>query len=123
METKYLFTGMILCKNCGYKYKSKMDRQSKVYLCGNYSKNGLKSGCTRRIIHESILEEIIKSQFQIYKIEYLPNNEYLKTIIEKITIDENSNIAINYFNHNSTISSPTQLIYGLGITDRANLNF
>lgn len=90
------FTSLILCTDCGYKYRFIKERGVNKYLCQGYAK---KEGCADRSI---LLEEVLIDIIQIFcnrnKIEMIESNKFMKSIISKIEIDNNRNITIYYKN-------------------------
>lgn len=101
--SNYLFKSLIKCGQCNYSYKGKMDRKRKVYICGGYSKKG-KSFCSRRIVDENDLIQIVEKQFQLNSTQYEElTNEYLKTIIQEILVEDDGGVIVKYFNYPPTL--------------------
>lgn len=92
------FTKLIKCEMCNYNYRFINERGKNKYLCSGYAKKK-DGGCTERnILDEKLLLDIIKIYCNRNKIELIETNEFMKSIIDKIDIDKNHNITIQYKN-------------------------
>lgn len=91
------FTGLIKC-SCGYNYRHIKERGKSKYFCMGYSKK-LEGGCQERYI---LPEQLLLDMVQIYcnrnKVTLIESNEFMKSIIDKIEIDNQHNINIHYKN-------------------------
>jgi hypothetical protein len=57
----YLFKGKIKCGNCKGKFRGKSQRDKRVYICTNHSKDS--STCERFIVHEFDIIKVITAHF------------------------------------------------------------
>lgn len=89
------FTKLIKCE-CGYNYRHIKERNKSKYLCSGYAKK--LSDCERNILEEQLLLDIVQIYCNRNKVELIESNEFMKSIIEKINIDKNHNIIIQYKN-------------------------
>ncbi|MDD2495806.1 MAG: hypothetical protein PHE29_11515 [Tissierellia bacterium] len=89
------FTSLIKC-SCGQNYRYIKERKKPKYLCQGYAKK--LSDCERNILDEKLLLDIVQIYCNRNKIELIKSNEFMKSIIDKINIDENHNIVIEYKN-------------------------
>lgn len=91
------FTGLIKC-SCGYNYRHIKERGIHKYFCSGYSKK-LEGACQeRRILPEQILLDIVQIYCNRNKIELTESNEFMRSIINIIEVDDNYNINIYYKN-------------------------
>lgn len=56
-NAKYPFSGLIICGNCGKKYRRKMTHAGPVWICSTYNTKG-KSACASKAIPEEILNQL-----------------------------------------------------------------
>lgn len=91
----HTFTKLIQCE-CGYKYRFISERKKNKYVCSGYSKK--LSNCERNILEEDLLLDLIRVYCNRNKIELIEDNNFMKNIIDKINIDKNHNIIIEYKN-------------------------
>jgi hypothetical protein len=91
----YLFKGKIICGNCKGRFRGKSQRDKRVYICTNHSKDS--SVCERFIIHESDLINIITSHFQSDVIDL--------DLIESIEA-KSPTVKINYKDGTQSVLSP-----------------
>lgn len=72
-----LFSRKIICLNCDGRFKGKLERGNRVYLCSNYDNYG---NCKREVLHESLLIELLVRR-------YGKNFEVAKDNIQNTVID------------------------------------
>lgn len=89
MAQKSLFSKLIKCSICGKSYVRVVE-SSNIYICGGYKKS-LCDG-NRRVIKESDLLFLIEAKYPNHE----NTNEYMKSIIDFITVDSDSNVFIYY---------------------------
>lgn len=91
------FTRLIRC-SCGYNYRHIKERGVSKYFCTGYSKK-LIGGCKERnILPEQLLLDIVQIYCNRNKIELIESNQFMKSIIDVIIIDNDHNITIHYKN-------------------------
>lgn len=91
----HTFTSLIKC-SCGQNYRFINERKKNKYVCSGYSKK--LSDCERNILEEKLLLDIVQIYCNRNKVELIESNEFMKSIIDKINIDKNHNIIIQYKN-------------------------
>lgn len=91
----HTFTSLIKC-SCGQNYRFINERKKNKYVCSGYSKK--LSDCERNILEEKLLLDIVQIYCNRNKVELIESNEFMKSIIDKINIDKNHNIIIEYKN-------------------------
>lgn len=102
MQLAYLFSGLILCKKCGKKFRGKKERGKNVYICSGYSNYG-SDFCDRNQIHEDDLLYIVKNHFHVKQIN---PKEYVKQV--EVSGEE---VYIYYFDGSQSIFTPNKIIY------------
>lgn len=101
---RHLFTSMIKCEICGYRYRFIWDRAIPKYICGGYSK-GHEDGCkTRHSIEEDLLVGVIKEYCITKHIVFKKNNAFIKSIVDKIIINIDDCVIHYKAGHTSCIS-------------------
>lgn len=105
MKEEALFKGLLKCPIC----QSNMGRiiENKVnskYLCNGYRKGK----CDRRIIisQNDILWLVERNRGQIDDSKFELTNEYMKSIINKIEVEEDGHFTIYYKDGTQSIYSP-----------------
>ena len=91
----HTFTSLIKC-SCNYKYRFIKERGKNKYICQGYAKK--LSDCTRNILEEKLLLDLIQVYCNRNKIELIESNKFMKNIIEIINVDKEHNIIIEYKN-------------------------
>lgn len=93
--SNYLFSNLIKCNGCNKNYRGKKDRTIPVYICSGYNNY---DKCERGTIKELILIEFVEKYCDEYNLKMEYTNEYMKSIIEEITVSEDRDINIKYKN-------------------------
>lgn len=86
---KSIFSKLIKCTICGKSYVRVVESKN-IYICGGYKKSQCDG--VRRVIDEADLLYLIEGKYE----DYQSTNEYMKSIIHHITVDENSNVFVYY---------------------------
>lgn len=89
-----LFKSLIKCGKCFYNYIGFKENSYMKYICNNYKNN--KGKCSRRVIDQSDLEFLVKSYCEQNEMQYESTNNFMKSIINYIIIDENGGVEITY---------------------------
>lgn len=97
-----IFKGILRCSNCGKNFKYITQRKISCYVCSGYSNYGSEF-CTRRVIKENDLIDILKIGFNQNGIEWERNAEYISQHVKEIVVDQKGNIEIKYHKHPSTL--------------------
>lgn len=100
-KSRYIFAKLIKCEQCNYNYRGQNTHGKNTYLCNGYSMGKRsKNGCTiRYFINESELIKIVQIFCNRNKIEMELTNNFMKTIIEQIKVNrETDKITIYYKN-------------------------
>jgi hypothetical protein len=106
MKGTKLFRSLIKCKVCGCSYIHIKENRKSKYICNKYKKG---NGCSRRVVVEEEIAYIVKQYCNINKIDYIPDNDFLKGIIKVIYIDDNGFVEIIYKDNNRSIWTDTTL--------------
>ncbi len=93
-KTPNLFSGLLLCSDCGFKMRGHQERHKKAdgtvtkykgYICGNYSRSGNKA-CTTHMIYETALTEIVINDIQSRAKRVIEDEQKVRQdLLEEIT--------------------------------------
>jgi hypothetical protein len=61
----YEYSGKIFCLHCSGKFRGKMQRTKKVYICGTRNKRS--DECVRFVLEENEINDVIKRHYKIMK--------------------------------------------------------
>ncbi|QXM06798.1 recombinase family protein [Crassaminicella indica] len=84
-KTKHLFSGILICGECGSSMHYKKDKES--YICGKLNKMG-KKYCKGAYVKEALLKKIILSQLKKVVNENICKERFLNEIQNEIKIKE-----------------------------------
>lgn len=101
-----LFKSLIKCKECKSSYIHFKENNQSKYICNRYKKG---KGCSRRVIKEEDITFLVEQHCKIYEVDYMATNEFMKSIIKKIIIDDNTDIFIYYKDDKKSIWTNTTL--------------
>jgi len=88
-----LFKSLIKCSLCGSNFVGIIENTNMKYVCGGYKKNK----CQKRIIvKEELILFVIERNAIKSKAQIIKTNDYMKSIINFIQIDENGYFIIHY---------------------------
>lgn len=91
-----LFSRKIKCSYCGKNYKSKKERNKRVYVCSSYDNYGK---CKREVLHEDFLVELLVRR---YGEEFKTTKENVQKTVEKIEVVDKWTFTI-YLNNDKPI--------------------
>ncbi len=90
--SSYIFSGIIKCGDCSNKYRGKLERKKRTYICQGYMKK--LSDCTRFSIEENVLVDTIKSHFNsdIIDLDQIASIEVKNQTIRIIYADKTTSV-------------------------------
>lgn len=98
----YLFSGLIVCKKCGKKFRGKKERGKRVYICSGYSNYGSEF-CKRNQINEEDLLYMLKMHFDNTEVEP-------KKYVKRVEVDGDE-VCIIYFDGSKSILTPDKIVF------------
>lgn len=98
----YLFSGLIVCKKCGKKFRGKKERGKSVYVCSGYSNYG-SDFCERNQINEDDLLYILERHFDNTEIEP-------KKCVKRVEVN-GEEVRIIYFDGSQSILTPDKIVF------------
>lgn len=106
----YQFSGLIICLECGKRFRGKLERSKRIYICSGYSNYG-KDFCERNQIEEADLIYLVEKHLFITKKE-VGEGKTLRDYVKSIELsDKNKTIEIKYNDKTFTLISPARQIY------------
>lgn len=95
-----ILKGMIVCGVCKKNYKKIMQRSRTCLICSGYTNYG-SDFCSRRVVEEESIIQVLKMGFFNNELEFHRDSEYISQHVKEIIVDEEGNIEVKFHKYPS----------------------